>query len=84
MNTYTFSFFVLDDDGKCVCRDFPVRSSRFAQAFYCFARFFNEIVSALDYRDFSVTYKVSNGKTVHHRVIPSKYLSSLHRLVPEV
>lgn len=84
MNTYYFSYFVMDDEGKCVCREFPVRASRFTQAFYCFARFFNEIVSAFDYRDYSLTYRVSNGKKVSHRIIPSKYFSSLRHFVPEV
>lgn len=84
MKTYTFSYFVMNDEGKCVCRDFPVRASRFTQAFYCFARFFNEIVSSLDFRDYALTYSVSNGKQVVHRYLPGKYLSSLRRLVPEV
>lgn len=84
MNTYYFTYFTLNEDGKCIARDFPVRSSRFTQAFYCFARFFNEVVSVLDYRDYSVTYKVTTPKQTYYRVLPQKYESSLRRRVPEV
>ena len=84
MKTYTFTYYVMNDEGKCVCRDFPVRSSRFTQAFYCFSRFFNAIVSPYDFRDYSATYKVTTPKSSCYRVLPDKYASSLRRCVAEV
>ena len=46
--------------------------------------FFNDIFSNSGFRDYSCTYTVANGDYRVYRVIPSKYLSSLHRLVPEI
>ncbi len=82
--TYIFTYFFNNSDGKCVSREFPVRASRFTHAFYCFARFFNDVETSGNFRDYSLTYVVvCNGK-VFHRTLSSKYLSSLHRFVPEV
>ena len=82
MKTYVFTYFVNNSEGECVSRDFPVRSSRFTQAFSCFSRFFNGIDSSGDLRDYSHTYVVVCNGSVSHRTLPTKYLSSLHRLVP--
>ena len=84
MKTYIFTYFVNNSDGKCVLLDYSVRSNRFSQAFHCFSRFFNSLESSGDFRDYSVTYSVFCNGAVSYRSLPSKYLSSLHRLVPEV
>lgn len=83
MKEYIFTYFVNGSDGKCISLDYSVRSNRFSQAFYCFARFFNSVASG-DFRDYSVTYAVVCNGAVSYRSLPSKYLSSLHRFVPEV
>ena len=84
MKTYIFTYFLNGSDGKCISRDYSICSNRFSQAFYCFSRFFNSIETSGDFRDYSVTYAVVCNGTVSHRSLPSKYLSSLHRLVSEV
>lgn len=84
MKTYTFTYFVMDENGKYVASDFSVRSNRFTQAFYCFSRFFNDIFSNSGFRDYSCTYSLANGDYRVYRVIPTKYLSSLRRCVPEI
>lgn len=84
MKTYVFTYFVNNSDGKCVSRDYLVRSSRFSQAFGFFARFFNSIETSGDLRDYSVTYSVVSNGVSSCRSLPGKYLSCLHRFVSEV
>ena len=83
MKSYVFCYFA-NLDGFFKEHEFLVTSPRFSQAFKCFCDFFNSLVTCDGVKDYCVTYNIVVDGRRSFRMLRSKYLSFLHRSVPEV